>query len=109
MLLLTNHNNLRQFIDTKSLSSKQVCWAQELSHYYFQIDYCQGKANGAADALSQYSQQSAKEKEVLCTKNIKILHRLQSFLTNARLSGFSTSAELSSLHQVLICGMHVLP
>ena len=26
-LALTDHKNLCQFIDTKSLSSKQVCWA----------------------------------------------------------------------------------
>ncbi len=31
VFILTDYNNLRQFIDTKSLSSYQVCWAQELS------------------------------------------------------------------------------
>ena len=56
VLILTNHNNLRRFMETKSLSSRQVRWAQELSRYHFQIDYCQGKANEAADALSQYPQ-----------------------------------------------------
>ena len=40
MLVFTNYNNLRQFINTKSLSSKQVRWAQELFYYHFQIDYC---------------------------------------------------------------------
>ena len=54
VLVLMNHNNLRQFMDTKSLSSWQVWWAQKLSRYHFQIDYCQGKANGAADALSRF-------------------------------------------------------
>ena len=58
VFLLIDHNNLRQFMDTKSLSFKQVRWAQELSCYHFQIDYYQGKANGAADALSQYPQWS---------------------------------------------------
>ena len=52
VLVLTNHNNLRRFMETKSLSSRQVRWAQKLSCYHFQIDYRQGKANGAADALS---------------------------------------------------------
>ena len=50
-LVLTDQNNLQQFMNTKSLSSRQVCWAQKLSRYHFQIDYRQGKANGAADAL----------------------------------------------------------
>ena len=54
VLVFTDHNNLCQFMDTKSLSSRQVRWAQELSRYYFQIDYCQGKANRATDALSWY-------------------------------------------------------
>ena len=55
-LILTEHNNFRQFMETKSLSSRQVRWAQKLSRYYFQIDYCQGKANRAVDALSWYPQ-----------------------------------------------------
>ena len=56
MLVFTNYNNLRRFMETKSLSSRQVRWAQLLSCYHFQIDYGQGKANKAADALFQYSQ-----------------------------------------------------
>ncbi len=31
VLILTDHKNLCQFMDTKSLSSRQVRWAQELS------------------------------------------------------------------------------
>ena len=56
MFLLTNYNNLRKFMNTKSLSSKQVCKVQQLFSYHFQIDYCQDKSNRAADALSQYLQ-----------------------------------------------------
>ena len=65
VLVLTDHNNLRRFMDTKSLSSRQVRWAQELSRYHFQIDYRQGKANAAADALSRFSQRSQDEKDKL--------------------------------------------
>ena len=54
MLIFTDYNNLRRFMQTKSLSSRQVRWAQKLSCYHFQIDYCQGKANKAANVLSQY-------------------------------------------------------
>ena len=35
LLVLNNHNNLHYFRDTKSLSSKHVCWAQKLSCYHF--------------------------------------------------------------------------
>ena len=59
--------------------------------------------------MSRYPQRSTEEEETLRAENVKILHRLQSSLTNASLSGLSTSAELSSLHRVLICGTHVLP
>ena len=106
MLVLTDHNNLCRFIETKSLSSRQVRWAQELSRYHFQIDYRQGKANGAADALSRYPQQSAEEEETLRSENVKILHRLQ--LSLAKVSGLSTSC-LSPLHQILIYRTTVLP
>ena len=34
VFVLTDYNNLRQFMNTKSLSSKQVCWAQELFCYH---------------------------------------------------------------------------
>ena len=70
--MLTNHNNLRRFMDTKSLSSRQVRWAQELSRYHFRIDYRQGKANGAADALSRYPQRSQDKEEILQAKNTRI-------------------------------------
>ena len=96
-------------MDMKSLSSRQLRWAQELSCYHFRINYHQGKANGAADALSRYSQRNAEEEDALQAENIKILYRLQSSLFNASLSGLQTLVELSQLHQVLICGIYVLP
>ena len=110
MLMLTNHNNLCHFMETKSLNSCQVWWAQKLSQYHFEIDYCQGKANGAADALSQFFQRSDDEEEKLWAKNSQILHQLQSSLTHASLLKLSVMfSSLSPCHQVLICGTHVLP
>ena len=110
VLVLTDHNNLRRFMDTKSLSSRQVRWAQALSRYHFRIDYRQGKADGAADALSRFPQRSQAEEETLRAENSQIIHRSQSSLTNASLGGLSLSDhKLSPLHQFLICGTHVLP
>ena len=106
-------------MDTKSLSSRQVRWAQELSRYHFRIDYRQGKANAAADALSRFPQRSQSEEEELRAENTQILHRLQSSLTNASLLSLSLSdqdigsqtkaANLSLRHKVLICDIYVLP
>ena len=109
VLVLTNHNNLCWFMNTKSLSSRQVRWAQKLSRYHFRIDYCQGKANGAADALSCFPQRNQAEEDELQTENTRIFHKLQSSLTNASFSGLSTSAKFSPLQRVLICGTHILP
>ena len=113
VLVLTDHNNLRRFMDTKSLSSRQVRWAQELSRYHFRIDYRQGKANGAADALSRFPQRSLDEEEKLRAENTQILHCLQTSLTKASLAGLSLSelsalSKLLLLHQVFICGTHGL-
>ena len=106
VLVLTDYNNLHPFMDTKSLSFRQVRWAQELSFYYFQIDYYQGKANKAADALFQYFQQSIKEEKTLHAKNVKIFYCLQLLLT--KVSRLLVS-HLFSLHQILICRTIVLP
>ena len=106
IFVLTDHNNLRHFMDTKSLSSRQVRWAQKLSRYHFHIDYRQGKANGAADALSQYPQQNSEEEATLRVENTKILHWLQSSLANV--SGLSLDI-FSPLHQILVCGTAILP
>ncbi len=100
-------------MDTKSLSSRQVRWAQELFQYQFQIDYCQGNANAVADTLSHFPQRSQAEEKTLRDENTQIFHRLQTSLTKASLAGLHLSghqaANLSPLHQVLICKTHVLP
>ena len=59
--------------------------------------------------MSCFPRRNQVEEDELQTENTRILHKLQSSLTNASLSGLSTSAELSPLHRVLICGTHVLP
>ena len=116
VLVSSNHNNTCRFMKTKSLSSRQVWWAQKLLQYHFWMDYCQGKTNGAADAQSWFPQRSNDEKEKLWAENYQILHWLQSLLTNASLSGLSlsglnaaASSNLLPLHQILICGTHGLP
>ncbi len=113
VLILIDHNNFRQFMNTKSLSSCQVRRAQEFSRYYFRIDYRQRKVNAVADTLSHFSQRSQAEEKTLQDENTQILHCLQTSLTKvspARLSllGHQT-ANLSPLYQVLIYGTHILP
>ena len=76
VLVLTDHNNLCRFMDTKSLSSRQVRWAQELSRYHFWIDYCQGKAYAAVDTLSHVPQNSQSEEKEPRVENTQILHWL---------------------------------
>ena len=97
-------------MDTKSLSSKQVCWAQELSRYHFQIDYHQGGANTAANALLRFPQKSQDKKDELQAENCQVFHCLQNSPINASLAGLSLLFSLlSQLHQVFIYGTYVLP
>ena len=117
VLILTNHNNLRLFMNTKSLSFRQVRSVLKLSWYYFQIHYHQGKANLVVDALLHFHQRSQSEEKELQAENIEIIHQLQSSLTNASVSGLSSSCHKSRrqaenllpLHQVLICGNYIFP
>ena len=95
-------------MDTKSLSSRQVRWAQELSRYHFRINYRQGKANGAINTLSCYPQWSQGKEEILLAENTKILQHLQSLLTNARVSSTSPT-HVASLKHVIICRTHPFP
>ena len=83
------HNNLRCFMSTKSLSSRQVRWAQELSQCYFQIEYCQGKANAATEALLKFLHKSQNEEDKLQAKNGQIFHCLHDSLINANLASLS--------------------
>ena len=109
-------------MDTKSLSSCQIRWAQELLKYYFRIDYCQSKANRAINALSCFPQRNFnKEKKAentqilhclqLQAENTQILHCLQSSLIRASLLGLSLGFKLNlpPLNQVFICGTYILP
>ena len=110
ILILTNYNNFRRFIDTKSLSFCQVKQAQELLKYYFQINYCQNKANRAADALSHFSRRSLNKEKKLRAKNTQIFYYLQSSFTRASISVLSLgSNNFFMLYRVLICDIYVLP
>ncbi len=66
-----------------------------------------------ADALSHFPQRSQVEEETLRDENSQILHRLQTSLIRANIAGLSLfslvlAADLSQLHQVLICRTHIL-
>lgn len=63
-------------MDTKSFSSRQVRWAQEIFYYYFQIDYHRDKTNKTANILFPYPKQSTEEEKIFWAKNIKIFYRL---------------------------------
>ena len=92
VLVLTDHKNLRRFMNTKNLSPRQVRWAKELFRYHFRIDYPQGMANAAADALSRFPQRSQAKEDALRAENSQTLYRLQALLTRASPEGLSLSA-----------------
>lgn len=111
VLVFANHNDLLGFMDIKNLSFRQVRQAQKLFCYYFQITYCRGKANVAANAISCYFQKSLAKEKNFQNENTQILYHLQSLLTNTSLKSFNVSlfsSTLSPLYQFFVCGTHIL-
>ena len=78
VLVLTDHHNLKKFMETTRLSPRQVRWAQELSRYWFRIDYRPGAKNPADGLSRRPDHMHAAEGEV--EENRQILHRLQTAL-----------------------------
>ena len=64
ILVLTDHNNLKKFMETTRLSGRQIRWTQELSRYDFKIDY-RPRSKNPADALSRPLTDKDVEKELI--------------------------------------------
>jgi len=87
---------LRNFATIKQLNQWQVCWAEQLVNYKFQIHYKKNNENGEADALSKQSDHeevkkihikilSEDNKEIL-TKDLAATYKMkQTFLTDEEL------------------------
>jgi len=74
--IYTDHKNLRNFVTTKQLNQQQICWAEQLANYEFQIHYKKSNENGEADALSRRSDHKEVKKiyaEILSEDNKGIL------------------------------------
>ena len=61
--VLTDYNNLCEFMNVKSLNGRQARWAVKFAIYDFVILHCPGKSN-PADALSKQSDYQ-KEKQMM--------------------------------------------
>lgn len=109
VFILTNYNNLYQFIDRKNFSFKQVCWVQKFFKYDFIIDYQQNKANKAANILSRFPQRSSDKEKKLSIKNTQIFYFLQISLTRASLSNFNSfKPDFLLFYQIIICNIHMI-
>jgi hypothetical protein len=51
--ILTDHKNLEYFLQPRILNQHQMHWLEMLMHYNYEIHYCLGDKNCAANALSQ--------------------------------------------------------
>ena len=63
VIVLTDHANLRTFMTTKTLSRRQVRWAEQLSAYNLRVEYRAGRKN-PADGPSRrpdYEREAANE------------------------------------------------
>jgi len=94
--IYTDHKNLRNFATTKQLNQWQVCWAEQLVNYEFQIHYKKSNENSEADALSRQPDHkevkkihikilSEDNKEIL-TKDLAAMYKVkQALLTDKEL------------------------
>lgn len=48
-----DYKALEHFMTSKELNARQACWAKALAEYHFVIQYCKGKDNLVADALTR--------------------------------------------------------
>ena len=61
--VLTDHNNLKYFMETTKFNQRQVRWAEKLAQYDFRIQYRPGKRGGKPDALSRRPEYAEGEEE----------------------------------------------
>jgi len=94
--IYTDHKNLRNFVTTKQLNQQQVCWAEQLTNYKFQIHYKKSNENDEADALSRQSDHKevkkihaeilSEDKKKILTKGLAATYKIkQAFLTDEEL------------------------
>ena len=77
--VLTDHNNLRYFMETTALTRRQARWAQALSAYDFHISYRTGKTN-PADGPSRrpdYEEEKGSQNVMLPTFQNKLRKAIQ--------------------------------
>jgi hypothetical protein len=68
ILVKMDHNNLKYFLNQKSLSSEQQKWVRKIQVFYFEILYKKGKENQVVDSLSRKEEGDA----TLCSISIVI-------------------------------------
>ena len=61
--VLTDHNNLKYFMETTKFNQRQVRSAEKLAQYDFRIHYRPGKSGGKPDALSRRPEYAEGEEE----------------------------------------------
>ena len=77
----TDHNNLKYFMEAKTLNGRQARWAAYLSQFDFKVIYRPGSQAGKPDALSRRSEYAVGEGEVTQTKIIQKFETVATILT----------------------------
>lgn len=72
------------------------------------MDYCEEKANKAANIFSYFSQKSKAKKNKLKTENARIFYKLHIFVTIIGFLSLILASNLPPFHQVFICNMYIL-
>ena len=77
----TDYNNLKYFMEAKTLNGRQARWAAYLSQFDFKVIYRPGSQAGKPDALSRRSEYAVGEGEVPHTKIIQKFETVATILT----------------------------
>ena len=77
----TDYNNLKYFMDAKTLNGRQARWAAYLSQFDFKVIYRPGSQAGKLDALNRHLEYTVEEGEVPHTKIIQKFETVATILT----------------------------
>ncbi len=101
--VLTDHRNLRAFMNTHKLTRRQVRWALDLSAFDFQLVYRKGTLNPADGLSRRPDYQRDAELEDLMTDNTPALQRML-FPTVAAVTSQPMSPTEEKARHILVVG-----
>jgi hypothetical protein len=100
--ILMDHKNLEYFVKPRILNCRQMRWLELLMHYNYEIHYCPGDKNSAANALSQCAELRPPDGE---DEKPMLLIPLENFTELAACEADLTMKDWTGLLKVIIAAL----